>query len=440
MPLTISQLPIIGLPQVGIGAASVHRAAEGMRELGQMQQQRRYQDAMVAQAAQNEAGRNARALADNLVQRDQMEHQRATAARSALDDFTKALLEPGGAARARERFPSLKGHGLTFEEQMAPAPPDLPGAPPRTAPADPIATGRYNVRRGEEDFGEVDITGLNEQDAADTRAMMGELRNLGGSPQKRMSVEQAIMGNPTLRGPKALEEYRKTVDPALNRDAAAQRTAQMASAQRASGQRAETNIDSKAVKDFEMMVRQNTNSIATRFGAKALNDEERAIEASLAGMQSGNPISQNDAILSKLKAQQGGRISDADYRHALSNAGLLYKIQNALKNIAGGGLVDDYRDLFIQAGQILQDVNDDRRARLAQQVGDYFRQDAFTARFAAAAGMTPEDAAARAERAVYDMATGDIAPPGAAPEGDPGDGGDGSADAEFEALKGQTGY
>lgn len=427
MPLGLRDLAAFAVPPADqtTGQDSLHRFAGGLREMAQLGQQRDLEEQRLQQQAvlQNQRIAADKAAARQRAVMERQEAERRTAesrrvgAQRAFGEFSQLLHQPGGAARAESQLPALQAHGVTWQA--------LP---------DGSYGFVYQPGGGQaEQWGKLDLNKMSVEDRAATERMLGAAvrAQTGRTPTDVAAAgKDAVLADPSLAGKEALDAFAGATNPQLNRQQSAENARRNAAAlatrenARKVGSGGMGPVDPKVmnyaaqrqqqlVRDRQMQMRPLRSNIALARQA-------------LAEMSSGNPLAQNTALISRLKAAFGSRSTDKELAFVLSEGGLAVQLQNAFARAADGTLSDEYRGAFMEATQRMLELDSSRLTKEARAIDELVRTDP------AIVAYVGQDYADLFGRRASEQVLGG----GMGPDEPPAPAGDDDADAEFDALMG----
>lgn len=260
-------------------------------------------------------------------------------------DVTEQMSQPEPQA-APKPLSSFMGHGT-----LAPPP-----APP---PEEPKPTGRFTIG----DLGTVDQPAIRQEQRADRAKTLAAFAGMG-TPIDRHAYQGGAAAAMELPG----------ADPATALEAATKASRQAAGDANANARAREISVrssnrgaDLNTTRADTMAMRKAT-TVRSMAGLQQINDAERAADDAVAMMEQGNPLSQHDAFLAHLRAQQGSRPTDKDLVFQLQQGGLWTRLQSAISRAASGEFDESYRGLFIQAAKVHQRLLQQRRREVAGKV------------------------------------------------------------------------
>lgn len=267
-----------------------------------------------------------------------------------------------------------KRQGVDLVEQMEQpeAPPAQPLAAfawpgaevrelPQAPPPEPRPTGRFSVSAGGEDLGAIDVPAIRAGERRDF-APAAQAYVRGGRPQDRQAraLAATTVGSlPGLSPQERFEAMNEEASDQLGRESSERNARQMSLRQDVRGASLNTaRADSMAMRKAQ--------TVAQRMGLQGVNESLRHADESIALMESGNPISQNDAFLAHLRLQQGSRPTDKDLVFQLRQGGLYTRLMNALENIDSGKFDPSYQGLFTEAARIHKRLLEQKRINIAK--------------------------------------------------------------------------
>lgn len=361
-PIGLRDLAAFAVPPADqtAGQMSLHRFAGGLRELAQLNQQRDLELQRQAQQAELQRQRLAAEEAQAHAQRQaaiaeenrKRAESRRTNAQKVYGEVYQQLSQPGGAARVERRLPELQAHGVKWQ-------------------ALPDGTSYGFVYQPEggaaEQWGSLDLGKMTTEDKAATERMLGAAARAqtGRTPTEVASAgREAVLAEPSLAGKEGLAAFESATNQRQGDLAAMERTRVQAAATRAAqatksashGELPEVdpvNLQ-RATQQRNQYVRERV--VATRPMRANIALARQAITE----MQSGNPLSQNTALIGRLKAAFGSRSSDKELQFTLSEGGLLVRLQNAFTRAASGTLSEEYRADFVEAAQRMLALDEQR--------------------------------------------------------------------------------